>query len=174
MNPDRVSRVVPSADSERVAIVTGGCTATGRDVARGLGTWRWAIVVVYLEDQRGAEATVADILAAEGATVAVRADLADDLDVERLFAESIAAFGGVDVVAHMTMGSAALLYRHAARRVRAQGAIVAISAAEPMAPGVAQQLRDRGVTVGRAPPEAVLAFLDRWRREPPVEGSPLV
>ena len=175
MSPDRRSRVVPPADSRRaVAIVTGGCTPTGRDVARGLGTRRCAIVVVYLEDQGAADATVAEILAAQGATVAVRADLADDLDVERLFTESTAAFGGVDVVAHMTTDSAALLYRHAARHVRARGAIVAISAAEPMAPGVAQQLRERGVTVGRAPPEAVLAFLDRWRGKPSVEAPPLV
>ena len=48
----------------------------------------------------------------------MRADLADDLDVQRLFAESIAAFGGVDVVVHTTTDSAALLYQHAARHVR--------------------------------------------------------
>ena len=32
--------------------------------------------------------------------MAVRADIADDLDVRRLFAETIAAFGGIDVVVH--------------------------------------------------------------------------
>jgi len=32
--------------------------------------------------------------------VAIRADIADDLDVTRLFAETIAAFGGIDVVVH--------------------------------------------------------------------------
>ena len=32
--------------------------------------------------------------------MAVRADIADDLDVKRLFAETIAAFGGIDVVVH--------------------------------------------------------------------------
>jgi NAD(P)-dependent dehydrogenase (short-subunit alcohol dehydrogenase family) len=32
--------------------------------------------------------------------VAVRAGIADDLDVQRLFAETIAAFGGIDVVVH--------------------------------------------------------------------------
>ena len=101
---------------------------TGREVARGLAGWGWAIVVVYLEHQRRAEATVAEILAAEGTTVAVRADLADDLDVQRLFAESIAAFGGVDVVVHTTTDSAALLYQHAARHVRRRGAIVSVSA----------------------------------------------
>src|SRR4051812_13329633 len=147
-----------------VAIVTGGSAVTGREVARELAGWRWAIVVVYLEDQRGAEATVADILAAQGTTVSLRADLADDLDVQRLFAESISAFGGVDAVVHTTTDSASLLYQHAARNVRDRGAIVSVSAAESVTPGVARQLRERGITVGRAPPRAVLSFLEDWRR----------
>jgi hypothetical protein len=122
--------------------------------------------VVYLQHQSRAEATLADIIAAEGTTVAVRADLGDELDVQRLFTESIAAFGGVDVVAHTTTESATLLYRHAARHVRRSGVIVITSAAERISPGTARQLRERGITVGRAPPEGVLSFLDRWRRRP--------
>jgi hypothetical protein len=147
-----------------VAIVTGGSSGTGREVARGLAGWRWAIVVVYLEDQRRAEATVAEILAAEGATVAVRADLVDDLDVQRLFAESIAAFGGVDAVVHTTTDSASLLYQHAVEYVREGGAIVSVSAAERISPAIARRLGERGITVGRAPPRAVLSFLDTWRQ----------
>ena len=150
---------------EVVAIVTGGAFESGRAVARGLAGWDWAVVVVYLEHQRTVEATVTEILAADGRIVAVRADLADDLDVERLYAESIAAFGGVDVVAHTTTGGAALLYEHAARNLRPSGAIVSLSAGEPMAPAVAQRLRERGITVGQAPPEGVLSFLDGWRRQ---------
>lgn len=155
---------VPGA--ETVAIVTGGACAGGREVARGMARWGWAIVVVYLDHQRAAEATVAEIIAAEGRTVAVRADLADDLDVQRLFAESIAAFGRVDAIAHTTAASALLLYRHAARHLRGDGVIVTVSTAERVTPGVGRQLRERGITVGRAPPGAVLSFLDRWRGAP--------
>ena len=156
---------MPSTDSRRaVAIVTGGSFRAGRDVACGLASWAWPVVVVYLEHQCRAEATVTQIIAAEGTTVAVRADLADDLDVQRLFAESIAAFGGVDVVVHTTTESASLLYRHAAWHLRQGGAIVSISAAEHVTPGVAWQLRERGITVGGAPPGALLSFLERWRR----------
>jgi 3-oxoacyl-[acyl-carrier protein] reductase len=104
------------AGREAVAVVTGGTSAIGRAVARGLARRGWAVVVVYLEDQRAAEATVAEILAAQGNVVAVRADLADELDVQRLFAESAAAFAGVDVVVHTTSDSAALLY-HLSREV---------------------------------------------------------
>jgi NAD(P)-dependent dehydrogenase (short-subunit alcohol dehydrogenase family) len=147
-----------------VAIVTGGSSATGREVARALTRWGWAIVIVYLEHQRAAEATVDEIVAAGGKVVAVRADPADDLDVQRLFAETTAAFAGVDVVVHTTSGSASLLYEHAARYVRARGAIVSVSAADRVTPGVACQMHERGISVGRAPPEDVLPFLDRWRR----------
>src|SRR4051794_5765608 len=156
--------MVPSTHSRRaVAIVTGGASQTGRDVACGLASPAWSIVVVYLDHQSRAEATVAEIIAAEGTTVAVRADLADDLDVQRLFTESIAAFGGVDVVVHTTTDTAALLYEHAARYVRLGGAIVSTSAPERVAPAVARQLRERGITVGgRAAPESALSFLGRW------------
>jgi 3-oxoacyl-[acyl-carrier protein] reductase len=151
---------------EAVAIVTGGSFPSGRQVARGLAGWHWAVVVVYLEHQRTVEATVAEILAADGTIVAVRADLADDLDVQRLFAESSAAFGDVDVVVHTTTQIAPILLRHAAQRVRPGGVVVTVSAADRVAPGVARQLRERGIGVGRAPPEGVLAFLDGWRRQP--------
>jgi NAD(P)-dependent dehydrogenase (short-subunit alcohol dehydrogenase family) len=149
--------------AQLVAIVTGGSCGTGRDVARVLASWGWAIVVVYLEDQPTVEATVAEILAAEGAVVAVRADLADELDVQRLFAESIAAFVGIDIVVHTTTGAASPLYQSAAWHVRPGGAVVSISAAPGVAPGVARQLRERGITVGEAPPDGLIAFLDKWR-----------
>jgi hypothetical protein len=45
---------------------------------------------------------------------AVRADLGDDLDVERLFHESIAAFGGLDLVVDTTTGGAPPRFRQAA------------------------------------------------------------
>jgi short chain dehydrogenase len=152
---------IPHADV--VAIVTGGSSGTGRDVARALTSWGWAIVIVYLEHQRAAEATVDQIVTAGGKVVAVRADLADDLDVQRLFAETTAAFAGVDVVIHTANGSGSVLYEHAARQVRSRGAIVSTPAAGAVPPTVARQLRERGISVGRAPPEDVLPFLDKWR-----------
>jgi 3-oxoacyl-[acyl-carrier protein] reductase len=154
-----------SHSDRAVAIVTGGSCGTGRDVACGLASWEWPIVIVYLEHQSRAEATVAEIIAAGGTTVAVRADLGDDLDVRRVFTESIALFGGVDVVVHTTTDKAALLYQHAAWYVRRGGAIVSTPAAEPLTPRAASQLRERGITARRAPPEAVLALLGKWRQQ---------
>jgi hypothetical protein len=148
-----------------VAIVTGGSSGTGRQVARALASWGWAIVIVYLEHQLATEVTVAEILAAEGKAIAVRADLSDELDVQRLFAESTSAFERVDIVVHTTPGPASLLYRHAARHVGPRGAIVSIPDADRVPIGVARQLLERGVSVANAPAQGVLSFFDRWRQE---------
>jgi 3-oxoacyl-[acyl-carrier protein] reductase len=135
----------------RVAIVTGGSRGVGQATIRRLAASGYAVVVNYLHDQRAAESTVEAILACKGDAVAVRADIADDLDVKRLFAETIAAFGGIDVVVH-TAGSrntaapvtgvgldefdtlvrintraTFVVNREAARRLRNGGAIVNLS-----------------------------------------------
>ena len=84
----------------RVAIVTGGSRGVGRATIRLLAARGYAVVVNYLHDRRAAESTVEAILAGNSDAVAIRADVADDLDVQRLFAETIAVFGGIDVVVH--------------------------------------------------------------------------
>lgn len=90
-----------------VAIVTGGSRGAGRATVRRLATRGYAVVVNYVHDQRVADATVETVLADHGAAVAVRADVADEMDVQRLFAETIETFGGVDAVVH-TVGSRAV------------------------------------------------------------------
>ena len=80
--------------ASRVAIVTGGSRGIGQATARRLAAGGYAVVVNYLHDQRAAELTVEAILAGHGDAMAVRADVADDLDVQRLFAETITALGG--------------------------------------------------------------------------------
>src|ERR1700724_1572924 len=77
-----------------------GSPGAGRATTPLLAACGYAVVVNSLHDQRAAESTVEAILADNGDAVAIRADIADDLDVQRLFAETIAAFGGVDVVVH--------------------------------------------------------------------------
>jgi 3-oxoacyl-[acyl-carrier protein] reductase len=135
----------------RVAIVTGGSRGVGRATIRRLAACGYAVVVNYLHDQRAAESTVEAVLADNGNAVAVRADIADDLDVERLFAETIAAFGGSDVVVHAVGGritatpvtevgldefdalvrintrATFVVNREAARHIRNGGAIVNLS-----------------------------------------------
>ena len=92
--------VLNGSPAGRVTIVTGGSRGVGRATIHRLAARGYAVVVNYLHDQHAAESTVEAILATNGNAVAVRADIADDLDVKRLFAETIAAFGGIDVVVH--------------------------------------------------------------------------
>jgi 3-oxoacyl-[acyl-carrier protein] reductase len=62
------------------------------------------VVVNYVDDQRTAESTVEAVLDDRGTAVAIRADVADELDVERLFAQTIETFGSVDAVIHAVRG----------------------------------------------------------------------
>jgi 3-oxoacyl-[acyl-carrier protein] reductase len=162
-----------------VAIVTGGSCGTGRELARNLAARGYAIVVVYLHDQREAEAVVDEILAAMGTAVSVRADLTDELDVERLFDEAGAAFDGVDVVVHADRRGTRVVYEQAARQLRQGGAIVSISTTDEITSGLASRLHARDITVnglapGLEPPGRdhdvgeLVSLLDRWRPRPAV------
>jgi NAD(P)-dependent dehydrogenase (short-subunit alcohol dehydrogenase family) len=100
--------------SELVVIVTGGSRGAGRRIARDLAGAGHAVVVVYLADQHAAETVVEEALAAGGAALAIRADVTDELDVERLFDETIAAFGRVDLVIHAAACDHSVLERRVA------------------------------------------------------------
>jgi 3-oxoacyl-[acyl-carrier protein] reductase len=160
-----------------VAIVTGGSCGVGREIARTLASRGYAVVLVYLRDQGAAEAAVDEILAANGTALAVRADVVDELDVERLFDETKAAFGSVDVVVHTALRGSHVVNQEAARQLRDGGAIVNVSSSHPITAVVADQLRRRGITInglapGLEPPGGhhdvadLVALLDRWRRTP--------
>ena len=172
-----VMHAANGASAYAVAVVTGGSRGMGRELARRLAHRHYAVVVVYLRDQGEAEAAVEEILAANGTALAVRADLTDEVDVERLFNETAAAFGGVDVVVHAGMRGNSVVTRQAASHLRRGGAIVSVCGAETIASGLADELRARDITVngavaGLAPPGAdhdvgeLIKFLDLWRAGP--------
>jgi 3-oxoacyl-[acyl-carrier protein] reductase len=161
---------------DAVAIVTGLC-GPGREIARTLASRGYAVVVVYLRDQGEAEAAIEEILAANGTALAIRADVIDELDVERLFDETTAAFDGVDIVVHATERGTSVVNQHAARRLRHGGAIIDISGSEAITPVLADELRGRDITINGVAPglecpganhdiAGLVALLDRWRRSP--------
>ncbi len=84
----------------RVAIVTGGSRGIGRACAQRLARDGIAVVVAYASNEAEANAAVAEAVAQGSKAFAVRADVADEQDVARLFDETTRAFGGVDVVVH--------------------------------------------------------------------------
>jgi NAD(P)-dependent dehydrogenase (short-subunit alcohol dehydrogenase family) len=113
--------------SNAVLIVTGGSTGPGGEIARAAANRGCAVVVVYLEDQSRAEAAVDEIVRSNGTAVAVRADITDEMDVERLFEEAIAMFGGVDVIVHINSRYSLLIDQYAARQLRRGGAVASVA-----------------------------------------------
>jgi 3-oxoacyl-[acyl-carrier protein] reductase len=84
--------------NDQVAIVTGASGGIGRAVALRLAHDGFAVVLNYAGNAAKAEEAVAEVKAAGGRAIAVRADVASVADVERLFKEAADAFGAINVV----------------------------------------------------------------------------
>ncbi|HEX9494206.1 MAG TPA: glucose 1-dehydrogenase [Candidatus Limnocylindria bacterium] len=84
--------------SDKVAIVTGSSRGIGKATAIRLAA-EGARVVVHGHENAGAlAAIVTEIEGKGGAAIAVAADIGLRADVERLFADTVRAFGRVDVL----------------------------------------------------------------------------
>jgi len=82
------------------AIITGASGGIGSSIAKRLAKDGFAVVVNYAGKAAPAQSLAADIKAAGGQAVAAQADVAIAADAERLFKESMEAFGRPDVVVH--------------------------------------------------------------------------
>lgn len=82
----------------KVAVITGASKGIGAGIAKLYAAEGAAVVVNYASSKAGAEQVVADITAAGGKAIAVQADVAKQADIQRLFAETIKAFGKVDIL----------------------------------------------------------------------------
>ncbi|MXQ65189.1 SDR family oxidoreductase [Actinomadura rayongensis] len=90
--------IIVAVETTRAAVVTGGSRGIGRAVARRLAADGLAVAVGYTSREDAAASAVAEIRAAGGAAVAVRADVAEEEQVAALFDTAEREFGGVDVV----------------------------------------------------------------------------
>jgi 3-oxoacyl-[acyl-carrier protein] reductase len=128
-------------------VVTGGARGVGAQVVRRLAAEGYAVAVGYAMDRTAAAAVVEEVIGSGAVALTIRADVADELDVARMFDEVALAFGGVDVLVHVAAATAVeqavggdldrfdivqrtrvrgtyIVGRQAARRLRAGGAIV--------------------------------------------------
>ncbi|HVA36535.1 MAG TPA: SDR family oxidoreductase [Candidatus Dormibacteraeota bacterium] len=82
----------------KVAIVTGAATGIGSAIARHLASAGAAVVVDYVGDPAVANGVVSTITGSGGRAIAVEADVSDEAHVERLVAQTVSAFGRLDVL----------------------------------------------------------------------------
>lgn len=84
--------------SGKIAVVTGASKGIGAGIAKRLASEGASVVVNYASSKEGAEQVVAEIVAAGGKAIAVQAQVNKKEDVVRLFSETRAEFGRVDVL----------------------------------------------------------------------------
>ncbi len=82
----------------QVAIVTGASSGIGHGVARGCAAAGAAVIVNYRSSPDPAHQLAAEIEQAGGRARAIKADVAEESEIRRLFAETIEAFGAVDIL----------------------------------------------------------------------------
>ena len=82
----------------KCALVTGGSRGIGRGIALEFAREGANVAVNYRRDEAAAQATVAEIERLGRKAIAMRADVADWPQVERMAADVLAAFGALDIV----------------------------------------------------------------------------
>jgi 3-oxoacyl-[acyl-carrier protein] reductase len=83
---------------EKVALVTGGGTGIGRAASLLLAREGAAVAVNYSRSEAEAEETAAEIRAAGGRAMAVRADVSQDAAVEEMVRRVIQEWGRLDIL----------------------------------------------------------------------------
>ena len=81
----------------KVAIVTGASKGIGASIATHLAAEGAAVVVNY-STSKGVDRVVAEITAAGGRVITAQANVARKTEIERLFDESMKAFGRLDIL----------------------------------------------------------------------------
>ncbi|ENE2732212.1 SDR family oxidoreductase [Stenotrophomonas maltophilia] len=84
--------------SRRVALVTGASRGIGAAIARRLSGDGFAVAINYASNVNEAEALAAELVAAGGQAIHVRADVADAAQVQAMFGTVEAALGRIHVL----------------------------------------------------------------------------
>ncbi|CDR34733.1 SDR family NAD(P)-dependent oxidoreductase [Criblamydia sequanensis] len=82
----------------KVAIVTGASKGIGASIAEHLGKEGAKVVVNYAKSREGADKVVAKIVKNGSQALAIQADMTKPAEIEKLFSETLKAFGKLDVL----------------------------------------------------------------------------
>ena len=82
----------------KVAVVTGASKGIGASIAEHLAAEGASVVVNYASSKSGADAVVKQITEKGGKAIAVQADVSKEEDIRRLFKETKAAYGKLDIL----------------------------------------------------------------------------
>ena len=83
---------------DRIALITGSDSGIGQATAIEFAKEGADLVVHYLEDADGAEETRQEVEAQGRRAIVVQADIADEVQVARLFDDAVKEFGRVDIL----------------------------------------------------------------------------
>ena len=93
--------------SGKIAVVTGGASGVGREIALSLAAEGASVAVNYRSSEKDAEVLVDEIAAKGGKAKAYKADVADFAAVKTMVAEIVRDFGGL----HILINNAGLAIR---------------------------------------------------------------
>ena len=83
---------------DKIAIVTGASRGIGKATALALATEGATVVVNYASNSQAAEAVVAEITQAGGKAIAIKADVSQSEEVDKLISETKKTLGRIDVL----------------------------------------------------------------------------
>lgn len=98
MSTNNTEPFVPQRLRGKRAVVTGANSGIGREIALRLAHEGAAVVINFKSRPEDADAVVKEITDGKGRAIAVQADVADEQQVDEMFARAQTEFGGVDIL----------------------------------------------------------------------------